>query len=136
MSATGGCLCGAVRYEADGPSSHPTLCHCESCRRASGASPVAWVTFGRDRFRFTKGEPSSYASSPEVTRRFCPTCGTALTYERSDLPDETDVTVATLDDPTSASPADHTWYGERLPWTDDTPRLRKYTGPRSDGDVV
>src|SRR5689334_20871404 len=96
-SASGGCLCGAVRYEADGPARARTLCHCVSCRRAAGAASVAWVVFGADGFRFTAGTPATFASSPGVTRGFCRVCGTALTYQHTARPDAIDVTTASLD---------------------------------------
>jgi len=130
-SATGGCLCGTIRYEAFGPGNHATLCHCSSCRRASGAPLVAWVTFGRTDFRFTTSPPTSFESSTGVTRTFCPKCGSPLTYARDDLADEIDVTLATLDHPETMPPADHTWDDERLPWLesgDSLPRFRRSRG--------
>jgi hypothetical protein len=124
--AEGGCLCGAVRYRAAGAGGHPTLCHCGSCRRASGAPVVAWVTFPRQDFAFTRGTPVRYRSSPPVVRSFCGACGTALTYERADFPEAVDVTTASLDEPERFAPADHTWDAHRLPWlrlSDDLPRF-------------
>jgi hypothetical protein len=112
----GGCLCGAVRYRASGAESNPTLCHCNSCRRAAGAPVVAWVTFPPAAFSFTQGEPARHRSSPPVERTFCPTCGTSLTYQHADFPNEVDVTIASLDDPSAFPPADHTWTDERIAW--------------------
>jgi hypothetical protein len=124
--AEGGCLCGAVRYRASGASGHPTLCHCRSCRRASGAPVVAWVTFPRGAFAFVKGTPVRYRSSPPVLRSFCGACGTPLTYEHADFPDGVDVTTASLDDPERFPPADHTWTSHHLSWlplSDPLPRF-------------
>jgi hypothetical protein len=124
----GGCLCGAVRYRAGGEASHPTLCHCASCRRAAGAPVVAWVTFPRADFAFTQGTPTRYRSSPPVLRSFCATCGTPLTYQHDAHPGEIDITVASLDDPSAFPPADHTWTSEQLPWLelgDALPRHRR-----------
>ena len=112
----GGCLCGAVRFRAGGESSHPTLCHCDSCRRAAGAPVVAWVTFPLAEFTFTQGAPARYRSSAPVERTFCPRCGTPLTYQHSSYPTEIDVTVASLDDPSAFPPTDHTWTSERIAW--------------------
>ena len=96
---TGGCYCGAVRYETDGEPFHETICHCADCRRIVGAASVAWLTVSRSRFRFTGKDPASIRSSASVTRRFCGVCGTSLTYENDAVPDEVDVTTASLDDP-------------------------------------
>jgi hypothetical protein len=76
----GGCLCGAIRFEADGPPDKPHTCSCKMCQRHSGALTTAWVEFPKDRVRWTGpgGEPALYKSS-EITRRaFCPTCGSTL----------------------------------------------------------
>ena len=95
---TGGCYCGAVRYETDGEPFHETICHCADCRRIVGAASVAWFTVPRATLRFTRQEPASVRSSPAVMRRFCGACGTSLTYANDGAPDEIDVTTASLDD--------------------------------------
>jgi hypothetical protein len=129
----GGCLCGAVRYRALGPAGSPTLCHCRSCRRASGAPAVAWVTFPSPGFAFVRGEPARYRSSPPVVRSFCGACGTPLTYEHADEPDGVDVTTASLDAPEAAPPADHTWTRERIAWLRLGDGLPEYPRRRRDG---
>ena len=111
---SGGCLCGLVRYEADEPAFHRTLCHCVTCRRAAGAPVVAWFSVPRAAFRIRTGEPTRYASSPHGTRGFCPRCGTQLTFEDANLPDEVDVTTCSLDDPGAAPPEDHVWVARRV----------------------
>jgi hypothetical protein len=113
---TGGCLCGRVRYEADGTTFHETICHCSMCRRASGAPLVAWFSVQRDAFRLAGGTPTRYASSARGTRCFCPTCGTQLTFESVDHLNEIDVTTASLDEPGLLSPKDHVHVATRLPW--------------------
>ena len=130
--ATGGCLCGAVRYEARGDGGfHATLCHCASCRRASGAPVVAWVSFPAARFRFTRGEPRCFRSSAQVERAFCGDCGSPLTYRHDTLPDEIDVTTATLDDPSAHPPEDQTWTSERIGWMDGAHALHGFPRARS-----
>jgi hypothetical protein len=118
VSVDGGCLCGAVRYRAAGPVTHPTLCHCRSCRLGAGAPSVAWVSFPRARFAWTGAAPARYGSSPPVERTFCARCGTSLTYTHSDFGDEIDVTTASLDAPQAFPPRDHTWVEEALPWSE------------------
>ena len=51
----GGCMCGAVRYEAVGEPITVGHCHCHSCRGHTGAPVVTVVMFERDRVKFTKG---------------------------------------------------------------------------------
>lgn len=115
MGLTGGCFCGAVRYEAGGEPFEPTLCHCSDCRRAAGAPAMAWFSVRPEAFRITAGTPKLLRSSPGVTRRFCGDCGTGLTY-RHDALNEIDVTVCSLDDPELVPPADESWTSERLSW--------------------
>lgn len=123
----GGCLCGAVRYEADGPAFHETICHCADCRRAVGAANVAWFTVKTAGFRFLSGPPTLFRSSDKVSRRFCGTCGTSLTYQYDDRADEIDITIASLDTPDAVIPKDHTQAGERLAWDVICDGLPEYT---------
>lgn len=112
----GGCMCGAIRYEAEGPATGLCICHCTSCRRAAGAAGVAWGTFARAGFAITQGAPREYRSSSKVLRGFCAACGTSLTYRREDKPDEIDATLASLDNPEALRPAQHLWVEDKLGW--------------------
>ena len=113
-SIAGGCLCGAVRYEAARPYgiSH---CHCVDCRRASGAPFVTWASFRLEDFRFTRGTPRKLAWAGR-SRSFCGDCGTPLTFVAGPDAGEVDVTVGSFDHPERVTPADHTWIEDRLPW--------------------
>jgi hypothetical protein len=130
---TGGCYCGAVRYETDGEPFHETICHCADCRRIVGAASVAWFTVPRATFRFTRQEPASIRSSPAVTRRFCGVCGTSLTYESDGAPDEIDVTIASLDDAEAWPPKDHTRVRGKLRWEAVCDGLPAFEGVRPKG---
>ena len=123
---SGGCLCGAVRYELSGAVSNLCYCHCNSCRRATGAPLVAWGTIGRGDFRLTRGTLSALRSSPPVLRGFCAACGTCISYGHDARPAEIDVTLASLDEPARLAPQMHVWVGDKLPWVviaDDLPQF-------------
>lgn len=77
---TGGCLCGAIRFEATGPALKPHTCSCKMCQRHSGALTTAWVEFSADNVLWTGpgGVPATYRSSDDSSRAFCPTCGSTL----------------------------------------------------------
>jgi hypothetical protein len=113
---TGGCLCGRIRYRASGKPSDETHCHCEICRRASGAAFVSWATFKTADFAFTKGRPARYDSSGIAFRQFCANCGTQLTFQFHKSPPLIDVTLASLDDPGTITPVDHIWTKRQIPW--------------------
>ena len=115
-TVSGGCLCGAVRYQARGDLDNVVHCHCSMCRRASGAPVVTWVVLPRDGFAFTGAEPATYASSAHAVRRFCGRCGCAITFEDDRRPQQVDVTVGSLDDPEAAIPKRHIWTESRLNW--------------------
>ncbi len=112
----GGCLCGAVRYRITGKVPAANLCHCRSCRMATGAPVVGFADLAPGQFAWTRGEPTFYASSPAVRRGFCPACGTSLTYESDDLPGEVHVLSATLDDPAAVPPTGEFFAEEKIPW--------------------
>jgi len=115
-NVTGGCACGAVRYEAEGVPSNTMVCHCRTCRRVSAAPVVAWVTFEKRRFRIVKGKPAEFHSSPPVRRSFCAACGTPLTYEAENYPDTVDITTCSLDAPDAFPPTHHSWVSHDLAW--------------------
>src|SRR5512134_3668562 len=104
----GGCLCGAVRYRVTGEPLARSLCHCRTCRLASGAPSVAWVVFRSGDLAFI-GQPTGFHSSPDVIRTFCGRCGTSLTYQRTSETDTIDVTTVTLDRPDDFAPTREIW---------------------------
>jgi len=113
---TGRCLCGAIQYRC-GPVRYPaTLCHCESCRRASGAHAVGWFTVGTGDVVFTGDSPREFASSAGVLRTFCGRCGTPLTYRTLQRPAEVDVTICSLEQPGRVTPSDHIWMQDAPGW--------------------
>jgi hypothetical protein len=116
MEFMGRCLCGRVRYRAIGEPLWAAHCHCESCRRATGAPLTTYVGFPAEKFAWTAGEPASFASSPGVLRTFCGRCGTSLTYQGERWPGEMHVLVATLDRPEAITPKREAFAEERLPW--------------------
>jgi hypothetical protein len=129
----GGCLCGAVRYEALGPATHLCHCHCTSCRRATGATPVAWATFPTANVAITRGALALVKSSPEVERGFCAACGTSLSYVHAARPGAIDLTIATLDAPAALRPEYHIWVSDRVDWAPLADGLPQYPGWRTGG---
>jgi hypothetical protein len=113
---TGRCLCRAIHYRCGPVLYPPTLCHCESCRRACGAHAVGWLTVTTGNLSFTGDSPREYASSPGVLRTFCGQCGTPLTYSNARRAAEIDITLCTLDQPELAAPADHIWMQDAQSW--------------------
>ena len=78
IPVTGGCLCGAVRYEADEPPHHVEYCHCRMCQKHSGSAFGVSAAFRADSFRITRGAPKFYKSSDISERGFCADCGSSL----------------------------------------------------------
>ena len=112
----GGCLCGAIRYQVQGTPSSISICHCQSCRRASGAPAVSWFVISRPQFKLLSGNPADYQSSPQVRRGFCGKCGTQLSYARALAPDTIELTTASLDQPSAMEPTKESWLSDKLPW--------------------
>ena len=131
MTITGGCMCGAIRYEAAGAPEHNALCHCADCRRAAGAPMVGWALFPRDKVTIT-GEPRSYNSSGDVERQFCGTCGTGLFFvSESVFPGKIDIQTATFDDPDALAPQACIQMAEAPVWLatmPELPRFERYPG--------
>ncbi len=100
-SITGGCLCGAIRYESTAPPQMAGACHCRMCQRWTGAVAVMTVALDTETFRFTRGEPRVYMASPLLERHFCADCGSSLMHRYAVAPYGPNVArvgIGTLDD--------------------------------------
>ncbi len=127
---TGGCMCGAVRYETTGKSFGVIHCHCRSCRKHNGAPAVTLAGFKADQVKFSGDERKIYESSPGVGRAFCGKCGTPLTWEGDggDLGPIVEFHISTFDNPDVLVPSAHAFHRERLPWFDIADNLPRYEG--------
>lgn len=118
MSQTwdGGCLCGGVRFRASGAPKWKLWCHCQSCRKHSGAPVAAFAAFDETEVEMTKGQITKFASSPGVLRGFCATCGSTLTCQGDRTPGELHFHVGAFDHPEDLAPTAAFYSEERLPW--------------------
>lgn len=114
----GRCLCGDVRFVAEGPAKWTGYCHCGSCRRHTGAPVAAYAGFETSKVRFTGTPLAFYESSPGVRRGFCGRCGSTLTYEGDRWPGEVHLHVGAFDDPGSLAPTGQAFVEERISWVD------------------
>jgi hypothetical protein len=83
---SGRCLCGAHRYELEGPLEMSHHCHCRLCRKQHGTAFETVVGVAPERLRWTRGETIDFESSPGFTRRSCATCGSPLPQQPAGLP--------------------------------------------------
>ncbi len=115
---TGGCLCGAIRYEARGPRIWSIICHCRMCQRASGSALAALFYVPADHIAITSGTPRIYRSSPAVERLFCHQCGSPLFFQRTHRRDLRAIFVGSLDDPNDFKPEMHVCMSSAVHWLD------------------
>jgi len=126
----GGCLCGAIRYEAEGPPSSINLCFCTQCQRQTGSPLPAFLAVPAANLRLVQGEPTSFRSSARATRRFCGRCGTPLFWQEEGG-DGVDIFLGTLDDRASVPPPEYAiWAQHRLPWVPALAGVPEYPGAR------
>lgn len=123
---SGRCLCGAIRFRATGAPKWLAHCHCESCRRQTASAFTTYAGYRNDQVAFDGAALGRFASSPGVTRSFCPRCGTPLAFAGARWPDEVHLFLATFDDPMTLAPKVHVNVAEQLGWIhldDGLPRL-------------
>ena len=100
---TGGCQCGAVRYEMLERPEGAHICHCRMCQKHFGSFFAALVELPRGAFRLTRGEISTFESSANIYRGFCKSCGTPLSLDSS-AEDKFYIAIATMDDYSEFAP--------------------------------
>ena len=136
---TGGCMCGAVRYEATGEPFLVSHCHCLSCRKHNGGPVVTLAGYKKEQLSFKGEERRIYESSPGVGRAFCGNCGTPLTWEGDggeELGLILELHLSTLDNPEALVPTGHAFYSERISWFDTADTLPRYEGFVGDSTLL
>lgn len=116
---TGGCACGAVRYECSGAPAAMVSCHCRDCQRAGGSGYSPTVVVKREDFRVV-GEPKWHEvigeSGATAKRVFCGECGSPLFASTSRRADVIGIRAGSLDDPSWFRPAAAFWTASAQPW--------------------
>lgn len=118
-AASGGCLCGDVRYGVQLAQARTLVCHCRNCQKQSGSAFSILLVVPKDQLEIT-GALATYedrgASGEAVARKFCPRCGSAVISEPASLPGIAAIKAGTLDDITGLAPQVHIWCSSAQPW--------------------
>lgn len=124
---SGGCHCGAVRYECTAPPLRMVNCHCRDCQRAGGAGAAPTVIVPASAVRLLAGHPAVYAvtaDSGAVARRaFCAACGSPLFASSSARDGLLGLRAGSLDDASGFRPAAELWTASAQPWDRLDPAL-------------
>jgi len=124
MIHEGGCLCGAVRFKAEGEPINVRICHCRNCQKAMGSPFFARALFPQTALTVA-GATSRYATSPRLERVFCTKCGARLFSWRTDG-SAAGVALAAFDDRNAFQPTEHIWLSEKMDWVRIDDGLKQY----------
>lgn len=120
MTREGGCVCGAVRYQAHGDPARTVVCHCKFCQRCTGSAFALWPTFSHEKVNLT-GRLSAYEHRSDESGRwirlnFCPRCGTTVTSTFEKGPGEIALPGGTFDDTAWIAVDRHVWTRSAQHW--------------------
>lgn len=117
---SGGCLCGAVRYESSGDVLGTSVCHCTHCQQVSGSAFSVNVRVPVSSVSLTGDGVSTYTdtadSGNKVERTFCGRCGSSIASEPASMPGVFIIKAGTLDDRSWLKPETHIWTRSSQPW--------------------
>lgn len=115
---TGSCLCGAVRFEVDGPFLRVSACHCTTCKRISGGVGTVTGRVRTESVRVVEGRDRIVVYQPAegTAKSFCGVCGANLFGTGWPESEFTGVRLAALDDPGDARPEMHIFVRSVAPW--------------------
>ena len=131
MVLRGGCQCGGVRFEIDGPLMGVGNCHCGACRKAQGAAFRTQARVRRADFRWVSGEElvRSHQTSPGFHRGFCGQCGSPVVNWNSAEAEYSQRNPASLEGDPGVRPGFHAFVAFKAPWfeiTDGLPQFELY----------
>jgi len=126
---TGGCACGAVRYECSVEPVMTANCHCRDCQQVTGSAYASVFFVPKTAVKIT-GEVKYYEVKGEsgnpISRGFCPTCGSRLFGKPAIMPDVIGFMAGSLDDPSNHRPAIDIYTSSAQPWDYMNPDLPKF----------
>jgi len=129
-SYTGGCACGAIRYEISAEPMVSNDCQCRDCQHTSGTGHGSYLTFPRRADVKLTGKATHWGAAGDSgnvkTRGFCPACGSAVYLTFAAAPELFTIHAASLDDPSRYKPQMVTYTVRGHGWDRVDPALRKF----------
>ena len=129
---SGGCACGAIRYQCTAEPFVSYACHCTACQKRTGSAFGISVQVAAEALRVVRGSPATRVriadSGNALTTHFCPACGTTVFGENRARPRICTITGGSLDDPRRFPIQAHIWTRSALPWVslgDEVERFEK-----------
>jgi hypothetical protein len=119
MRLTGGCLCGAIRFEGDAGPQFQVTCYCNDCRKTSGAGHAAMMGVAEGAIRIAPGARefvSMADSGNDIVRAFCPACGSGIYSRTAGMPHLIFLRASALDDPALFAPRLAVWAARAPAW--------------------
>jgi hypothetical protein len=115
---TGGCGCGAVRFEVTAPPVSAQYCHCTRCQRRTGTAASVSAAVEPGSFQVTQGEERMRAWKPEggAEKWFCGDCGSALFSRDPDDASKVGVRLGAFDEDPGIRPAAHQFVAYAVRW--------------------
>jgi hypothetical protein len=127
---SGGCACGAIRYECDAHQIIMMNCHCRDCQKASGSGYAAIVVVPKAAIQI-RGEQCYHKvigqSGKATERGFCPNCGSPMTVTSERRPDVLGLQAGSLDDPSTYQPMMDVFTSSSQPRDKMDAKLQKYS---------
>lgn len=119
-TVTGGCMCGAIRYESTGEPIAAAMCYCRDCQRSSGTAMASLLIVPKAGFKLTKGEVKLFEvtadSGGKVRRGFCENCGSPILSMLSAMSDVVGIKAGSLDDPDEFNPGVNVYMASAPEW--------------------
>ena len=125
---TGGCLCGALRYEATSAPKYAGYCFCADCRKASGSAFIGFMGFSPDQIAVTgetRRHSSPAANGNTAVRNYCAACGSLVFGGGHDL-SGVNVYAGSLDDPAQFVPRIAIFTRDKPHWADIPPGVTRF----------
>lgn len=140
LPLTGGCYCGAIRYEVRALPLAVTVCHCRDCQRLTGSAFSMPMVVPQHAFSLTQGTSKSWqrtADSGNVsTQHFCGGCGTRLYTEARSIPHVVTIRAGTLDETSWLKPVAQVWTKSAQPWACADDLLSYESNPTDFGSIL
>jgi hypothetical protein len=132
---TGGCVCGATRYECTAEPGEIQMfkCHCRDCQKVTGGGYAPVVYVPAKTLQIVRGTVRHHLTPSEMNgehkRGYCPQCGSRLTGGEGPGSTGIGVTASSLDDPSFFRPQLEMWTSDAQPWDAldaSIPHFKKY----------